>query len=46
MRGWPGFAGVEPEAAAGARGWGELVLRCANERGERLAGRYAVRGAS
>ena len=41
-----GFAGVEPEAAAGARGWGELVLRCANERGERLAGRYAVRGAS
>ena len=46
MRGWPGFAGVELEAAAGAWGWGELVLRCANERGERLAGRYVVRGVS
>ncbi len=46
MRGWPGFAGVEPEAAAGAQGWGELVLRCANERGETLAERYAMRGAS
>ena len=31
MRGWPGFAGMEPEAAAGARVGAGLALRLANE---------------
>ena len=31
MRGWPGFAGVKPEAAAGARGFAGPALRCANK---------------
>ena len=45
MQEWPEFAGVEPAAAAGVRGWCGLALRCANERGDGLAERYTMRGA-
>ena len=37
MRGWPGFAGMEPEAAAGARVGAGLVLRLANQLAVTLA---------
>ena len=35
--GWPGFAGMEPEAAAGARVGAGLALRLANELAATLA---------
>ena len=37
MRGWPGFAGMEPEAAAGARVGAGLALRLANKLAATLA---------
>ena len=47
MRGWPGFAGVEPEAAAGARAsvtrWLQRVSRRAEERVGTL-GTWRARG--
>ena len=43
MRGWPGFAGVEPEAAAGARGFAGLALQLTNEGAEALEGLYGPR---
>ena len=43
MRGWPGFAGMEPEAAAGARGFAELALQLTNEGAEALEGLYGSR---
>ena len=44
--GRPELTGMEIAAAVGVQGWCGLALRCANERGEGLAGRYALRGAS
>ena len=37
MRGWPGFAGMEPKPAAGARVGAGLALRLANELAATLA---------
>ena len=37
VRGWPGFAGMEPEAAVGARVGAGLVLRLANKLAATLA---------
>ena len=45
MRGWPGFAGMKPEAAAGARGFAELALQLTNEGAEALEGLYGSRQA-
>ena len=45
MRGWPGFAGMEPEAAAGARGFAGLALQLTNEGAEALEGLYGSRQA-
>ena len=41
---WPELAGGKLAAVAGVRGWCGLALRCANERGDALAERYAMRG--
>ena len=43
MRGWPGFAGMEPEAAAGARGFAGPALQLTNEGAEALEGLYGSR---
>ena len=43
MRGWPGFAGMEPEAAAGARGFAGPALRLTNEGAEALEELYGSR---
>ena len=43
--GCPGFAGMEPEAAAGARVGAGLALRLANEGAEALEGLYGSRQA-
>ena len=45
MRGWPGFAGVEPEAAAGARGFAGPALRCTGGRVVRCFGFLRLRWA-
>ena len=45
MRGWPGFAGMEPEAAAGARGFAGPALRLTNEGAEALEELYGSRQA-
>ena len=41
--GWPGFARMKPEAAAGARGFAELALQLTNEGAEALEGLYGSR---
>ena len=43
VRGWPGFAGVEPEAAAGARGFVGPALRCTGGRVVRCFGFLRLR---
>jgi len=46
VRRWPESLPATTLVAAGARGWCGLALRCANARGEGLAGHYALQGAS